>query len=322
MSFDSPLALLALLIVPGALAGWVLVQRRRTRYAIRFTNLDVLGRVVDGTWAWRSRLALSLLLAALAVLCVAVARPIVTTVDTQKGATVVLVVDTSRSMMASDVTPTRLGAAKAAIRRFLDRVPRAVRVGLISFSDEPQVIVSPTTDHRRVRSGVDLLTLGGGTAIGDSIARAVEVGRPPGKPARAGAKPTTAIVLVSDGSQTRGVLTPLKGARRALRANMPVFTIALGTDNGTVELRTIDERKQIATAPPDRATLALIATTTRGGFFEAPSAGRLRSIYGDLGSAVGRVDHRHELTVGFVGAGLILFAAAAALSGAWLPRLP
>jgi Ca-activated chloride channel family protein len=322
MSFDSPFALLALLIVPAALLGYVILQRRRTRYALRFTNLDVLGRVVDGATAWRSRLVLALLLAALTVLCVGVARPIVTTVDTQKGATVVLVVDTSRSMMASDVTPTRLGAAKAAMRRFLVRVPGPVRVGLISFSDEPQVIVSPTTDHRRVRNGVDQLTLGGGTAIGDSIARAVAVGRPPGKPAPAGARPTTAIVLVSDGSQTRGVLTPLEGARRALRANMPVFTIALGTDNGTVELRTIDERKRIATSPPDRATLGSIATTTRGGFFEAPSAGRLETIYGDLGAGVFRVDRRHELTVGFVDAGLILFAAAAVLSGAWLPRLP
>jgi Ca-activated chloride channel family protein len=322
MSFDSPLALLALLVVPAALAGYVLLQRRRTRYALRFTNLDVLGRVVDGASAWRSRLALSLLFAALAVLCIAVARPIVTTVDTQKGATVVLVVDTSRSMMASDVAPTRLGAARTAIRRFLDRVPGSVRVGLISFSDEPQVIVAPTTDHRRVRSGVDQLTLGGGTAIGDSIARAVAAGRPPGRPAPAGARPITAIVLVSDGSQTRGVLTPLQGARRALRANMPVYTIALGTDNGTVELRTIDERKRIATSPPDRATLALIATTTRGGFFEAPSAGRLETIYGDLGSGVFRVDRRRELTAGFVGAGLVLLAAGAVLSGLSHPRLP
>jgi Ca-activated chloride channel homolog len=320
MSFDSPLALLALLIVPGALGGWVLLQRRRARYAIRFTNLDVLGRVVEGTSAWRSRLTLTLLLAALAVLCLAVARPIIRTVDTQKGATVVLVVDTSRSMMASDVTPTRFGAAKTAIRRFLDRVPRSVRVGLISFSDEPQVIVSPTTDHRRVRNGVDLLTLGGGTAIGDSIARAVAVGKPTRPEPRT--RPTTAIVLVSDGSQTRGALTPVQGARRALRANMPVFTIALGTDNGTVELRTIDERKRIATAPPDRATLALIATTTRGGFFEAPSAGRLETIYGDLGAGVFRVERTHALTVGFVGAGLVLFAAGAFLSGLWHTRLP
>jgi Ca-activated chloride channel family protein len=217
------------------------------------------------------------------------------------------------------VAPTRFGAAKTAIDRFLDRVPRSVRVGLISFSDEPLVIVSPTTDHRRVRSGVHLLTLGGGTAIGDSIARAVESGKPaqpePGK------RPTTAIVLVSDGAQTRGLLTPLQGARRALRANMPVFTIALGTDNGTIELRTIDERKQIPTAPPDRATLGLIATTTRGGFFDAPTSGRLETIYGDLGSAVFRVDHRHELTVGFLGAGLVLFAAGV-LSGLWRPLLP
>lgn len=320
MSFDSPLALLALLIVPAALAGYVLLQRRRTRYAIRFTNLDVLGSVADRTSAWRSRLTLLLLLAALAVLCVAVARPTMTTVEAQTGSTVVLVVDTSRSMEATDVTPTRLDAAKAAVRRFLDRVPRSVRVGLISFSDEPQVIVSPTTDHRRVRTGVDLLTLGGGTAIGDSIARAVESGKP-AQP-EPGMRPTTAIVLVSDGAQTRGLLTPLQGARRALRANMPVFTIALGTDNGTVELRTIDERKQIRTAPPDRATLGLIATTTRGGFFDAPSAARLETIYGDLGSAVFRADRRHELTVGFLGAGLVLFAAGAVLSGLWRPLLP
>ena len=320
MSFDSPLALLALLVVPVALAGYALVLRRRTRYALRFTNLEVLGGVVGSTPPWRSRLAVSLLFASLAVLCVAVARPTVTTVDAQSGATVVLVVDTSRSMQATDVAPTRFAAAKAAVDRFLDRAPRSVRVGLISFSDEPQVIVSPTTDHRRVRSGVDLLALGGGTAIGDSIARAVDSGRP-GRPA-SGTRPTTAIVLVSDGAQTRGLLTPLQGARRALRANMPVYTIALGTDNGTVELRTIDERKQIPTAPPDRATLGLIATTTRGGFFDAPTAGRLETIYGDLGSAVFRIDRRHELTFGFVGAGLALLAAGAAFSGLWRPRLP
>jgi len=321
MRFDSPLALLALLIVPVALAGYLLRQRRGARYAISFTNLEVLGGVVRGASPWRRRLTLSCAIAALAVLCVAAARPAVTTVAAETGATVVLVVDTSRSMRATDVAPTRLGAAKVAIRRFLDRVPRSVRIALISFSDEPQVVVSPTTDHGRVRNGVDLLALGGGTAIGDSIARAVEVGRPPGEPVPT-ARPTTAIVLVSDGSQTRGTLTPLRGARRALRANMPVYTIALGTDNATVELRTIDERKQIPAPPPDRATLALIATTTRGGYFEAPSASRLRSIYGDLGSAVFRVERRRELTVGFLGGGLLLLVAAAALSGVWRPRLP
>lgn len=320
MRFDSPLALLALLLVPVALAGYVLRQRRRARYAISFTNLEVLGGVVDRASAWRGRLTLSFVIAALAVLCLAVARPAVTTVEAQAGATVVLVVDTSRSMRATDVAPTRLGAARAAVRRFLDLVPGSVRIALISCSDEPQVLVPPTTDHRRVRNGVEELTLGGGTAIGDSIARAVEVGKP--ALPEPGARPTTAIVLVSDGSQTRGVLTPLRGARRALRANMPVYTIALGTDNATIELRTIDERKQIPAPPPDRATLALIATTTRGGYFEAPNAGRLESIYGDLGAAVFRVDRRRELTVGFVAAGLALFLAAALVSGIGRPHLP
>ncbi len=321
MRFESPLALLALLIVPGALAGHVLLQRRRMRYAVRFTNLEVLEGVVVRTSPWRSRLTVLLFVTALAVLCVAVARPTVTTVDARKGSTVVLVVDTSRSMEATDLAPTRLGAAKAAVDRFLDRVPQSVRVGLISFSDEPEVLVPPTTDHRRVRDGVDLLTIGGGTAIGDSLALAVKVGRSAGRVVPT-ARPTSAIVLVSDGSQTRGALTSLGGARRARSANVPVYTIALGTDNATVELRTIDERKQISIAPPDRDTLAQIATTTRGGYFDAPTAGRLETIYGNLGAAVASVHRRHELTVGFLAAGLVLFTASALLGSAWRPRLP
>ena len=318
MRFESPLALLALLIVPGALAGYALLQRRRMRYAVTFTNLEVLEGVAVRASPWRHRLTVSLFLAALAALCIAAARPAVTTVEARRGSTVVLVVDTSRSMEATDVAPTRLEAAKVAVDRFLDRVPRSVRVGLISFSDEPDVLVQPTTDHRRVRDGVALLTVGGGTAIGDSLALAVKVGRPVVRTAR----PTSAIVLVSDGSQTRGTLTPLGGARRALRANMPVYTVALGTDNAMSELRTIDERKLIAIAPPDRDTLARIATVSYGGFFDAETAGRLETIYGDLGAAVATVEHRRELTVGFLAAGLVLFAAAALLGGASRSRLP
>ena len=318
MRFESPLALLTLLIVPGALAGHALLQRRRMRYAVTFTNLEVLEGVAARASPWRSRLTVSLFAAALAALCVAAARPAVTTIEARKGSTVVLVVDTSRSMEATDVAPTRLEAARAAVDRFLDRVPGSVRVGLISFSDEPEVLVAPTTDHRRVRDGVGLLTLGGGTAIGDSLALAVQVGRPTVRTAR----PTSAIVLVSDGSQTRGSLTPLGGARRALRANMPVYTVALGTDNAKSELRTIDERKLIAIAPPDRDTLARIATVTYGGFFDAETAGRLETIYGDLGSAVATVERRRELTVGFLAAGLVLFAAAVLVGGTRRPRLP
>jgi len=318
MHLESPFALLLLLLVPGALAGHALLWRRRMRYAIRFTNLDVLEGVAARSSPWRSRLTVALFAAAIAALCVAAARPTVTTADATKGSTVVLVVDTSRSMEATDVTPTRLDAAKTAVDRFLDRVPRSVRVGLVSFSDEPTVLVAPTSDHRRVRDGVALLTLGGGTAIGDSLARAVQLGRPSVPTAR----PSSAIVLVSDGSQTRGTLTPLAGARRALRANMPVYTIALGTDDGMTELRTIDERKQIAIAPPDRDTLGRIATTTYGGFFDAPTAGRLETIYGDLGAAVVTVDRRHDLAAGFLGAGLALLAGAALLGTAWRPRLP
>ncbi len=238
----------------------------------------------------------------------------------------VLVVDVSVSMNANDVKPTRFGAARAAISRFVDEVPRKIRIALIAFSDGPEVITPPTTDRQQLRDGIALLTTGFGTAIGDALARGVELARAStaegeGRGRSRAGRPPSAIVLLSDGSQTRGVLSPADGARVAREAGIPVHTIALGTLGGVVTVNR-DGSAISVPVPPDRATLARIAEATGGQTFEATDASRLRAVYERLGSVVGRTRKPREVTFAFVGAGATLLAVATALAGLWAPRLP
>lgn len=332
MSFEAPVWLLTLLLVPLAFGGYLYLERRRARYAVSFTNVGVLAEVVERRSAWRRYLPLGLLLAAIGALCIAVARPTVSLAAPEERASVILVVDVSGSMRAEDVAPTRLDAAREAIRSFMDRSPDGLRIGLIAFSDEPQVIVPPTRDRELLGQGVELLTPGFGTAIGDAVVRAVELGQAiqnadaeaaPPEPSPTGdvKEPLTAILLLSDGSQTRGFVEPLDSAAEAKANNMPVYTISLGTDEGTIEVFRFGEL-QIIPVPPDRQTLAQIAEETGGQYFDAPDADQLKSVYGKLGSEVGRVDEPRQATVGFVLAGAALLVAAAVFSGVWIPRLP
>src|SRR5436189_2973960 len=154
MTFASPLLLLTLLVVPAAAALYVMAQRRHLRYAVSFTNLDVLSQVV-GRSGWRRNLPPALFAIALVSLCVAVARPQTRTLATTEESTVVLVVDASLSMLATDVKPSRLAAAQTAVRSFLARVPSRLRVGLVVFAGEAQVGAPPATDRELVRESVD-----------------------------------------------------------------------------------------------------------------------------------------------------------------------
>lgn len=346
MSFGQPLLLLTLLVVPAAIALYLLAERRHMRYAIRFTNLEVLAGVLGGR-AWRRHVPFALFLLALAALSVGLARPHRSTLVPTDRATVILVVDVSRSMEAKDVKPSRLGAATAAVRLFLKRVPRRLRVGLIAFSGDPAVASPPTTDRRLVRESLDTIQWYpsfGGTAIGDALAAAVKLGQeavredtgdlaaarvaPPTTPARG----LVSILFLSDGAQTRGELQPLEGADRARVAGIPVYTIALGTPNGRLQFdfgghapfgtpnpygngRTVP-------VPPDPATLRAIANTTGGQFFAARSAQALRAAYAKLGSRLGRKPGRSEITYGLVAAAAGLLVAAGVLSALWSPRLP
>jgi Ca-activated chloride channel family protein len=345
LTFERPFLLLTLLLVPLAVALYVLAERRRMRYAIRFTNVDVLAGVVRG-WIWRQYLPPVLFLLALAALCVGMARPQRTTLVPKDRATVILVVDVSRSMESKDVKPSRIGAATEAVRTFLDKVPDRLQVGLIAFAGDPAVAAPPTTDHSLVREALSTLEWYpsfGGTAIGDALAEAVRLGQESvgggnGNLASATtAAPTdrthglVSILFLSDGAQTRGQLLPLEGADRAKAAGIPVYTVALGTPSGTLQFGFSQPprgfpggfgQSRRVPVPPDPDTLRAIANRTGGQFFAARDAKSLQAAYSKLGSRLGRKPGKTEITYGFLAVAAGLLIAAGLLSAAWSPRLP
>ncbi len=327
MSFDRPLALLALALLPAIVVGFVLMRRRRTRYAVRFTNLEVLRGVTPRLSSRREAAVGGLLLAVLALLCVALARPHVNRVSPVENATVVLVVDTSRSMLAGDITPSRLEAAKAAARTFLDRVPDRLRVGLVTFAGEPTVAAVPTHDRALLHASVDAINPfqsgGGGTAIGDALARSVELARESFRERGGTEAPSTGtisgvtILFLSDGRQFRGILPPEAGAALAKRAGIPVYTVALGTDDPSEQAGVFGFAQT-----PDRETLRAIAKTTGGEYFAARSAGALSAAYDNLGSRLGRAKQRTEVTFLVVAVAALALTGAVLLSRLWAPALP
>lgn len=357
MSFLSPWALLGLLLLPLAVGTWFLAERRRMRYAVRFPNLDVLATVAPRRY-WPRLVGPAVFLLGLAALIVAVARPQVSRTVVKDKATVILVVDTSRSMQAKDVKPTRLGAAQEAIRTFLGRAPGDLQVGLVVFAGEAQVATPPTTDHDLVVQavdGIDSYLIYGGTAIGDALRTAVELGRritgeePAAGEIAAGdgsrlirtlaqaadepasGQSPVSILFLSDGAQTRGVLQPLEGAALAKRAGIPVYTVALGTPEGVVDrgafggfggLGTPGQGGQLIPVPPDPETLSAIAEETGGEFSEARTAKALDRAYAKLGSRLGREPGKTEITFLFVALGAGLFLLAGLVAAALEPRLP
>ena len=347
MTFERPLLLVTLLFIPLAIALYLLAERRRMRYAIRFTNVDVLAGVVGGR-IWRRYVPLVLFLLALAALCVGMARPQRSTLVPKDRATVILVVDVSRSMEAKDVKPSRIGAATQAVRLFLKKVPDRLQVGLIAFAGDPAVAAPPTTDRSLVRQALDTLQWYpsfGGTAIGDALAEAVRLGQEAAgagngnlASVRTAASPQTthglvSILFLSDGAQTRGQLLPLEGANRARSAGIPVYTVALGTPNGTLQFGFGSQGppqgfpngfgfRRSVPVPPDPNTLRAIANVTGGQFFAARDAKSLRAAYSKLGSRLGRKPGKSEITWEFLIAAAALLIGAGLLSAAWSPRLP
>lgn len=357
MTFERPYLLLTLLLIGVAAAFWILADRRRARYAVRFTNLEVLATVA-GEHAWRRHVPVALFGLALAALFVGLARPHVDRMITSEKATVILVIDTSRSMQAKDVPPTRLAAAQEAMRLFLDRVPNRLRVGLVVFAGEAQVATPPTRDHELVLQSVDSIgefLIFGGTAIGDALATAVELGKQsidqpdsegeiaaPAASTRilaswreaqvepdsgSGCESLVSILFLSDGAQTRGVLEPLQGAELAKDACFPVYTVALGTPEGTIRrgygwYGGSGGADQLIPVPPDPDTLRAIAETTGGEFTEARTAESLETAYEKLGSNLGREPGQTEITFLLIALAAGLLVAAGVFSALWSPRLP
>ena len=328
MRFESPWLLLFLLVVPAAVLFVLWVERRRARYAVSFTNIGVLASVAQSRRStWRRWTPLALFALALAFAGTALGRPTAEVSTASSRATVVLLVDVSGSMRAQDVKPTRLGAAQAAMFTFLDHVPSHVRVGLVAFSNTPQLLVPPTTDRSIMREGVDLLEPESGTAIGDGLQDAVNtalnsVGHhaPRGKNGHIPA----AIVLLSDGAQTRGVLAPLQGAQLAKDAGIPIYTIALGTKNGTLS----DNGFGFGfggghfPVPPDPATLRAIAQVAGGLAFQAHSAAKVQDAYKRLSNSVVVHQKRREISSWFAGVAAFFLLGSLAAAKATGERLP
>ncbi len=351
MTFASPLFLLALLLVPVALAVYLLVQRRRSRYAVRFTNVDLLANIVPRSPRWRRHVPPALYLVAIAALGIALARPSMTVDVPRDEATVILTMDVSGSMMATDVSPSRLDAAKAAATAFVDQLPAGFRVGLVAFATEARIVLAPTGDRAQVHDAIANLTAGGGTALGDAIALSVQAAHTgqagtvkgagatvpapspapdasstPGSSAPGsstpGAAPLAATVLLSDGANSTGNLEPLQAASQAAAAGVPVYTIALGTADGVVDIRDNQGVIHHLSVPPDPETLASIAETTGARSFQAPTATDLATIYQSLGTKVGYTQEQQEVTQWFAAGALLLVVAGAGLAAVWFNRFP
>lgn len=328
MTFSSPWYLLSLLAPAlGALGLWAW-RRRAPRYTVPFTNVGVLAQVATRSNGWRRHLTGAFVLMSLAALCIGLARPKMTWASPYEKASVVLVLDVSGSMRAEDVEPTRLEAAQKAILRFLEVVPKEVRVGLVAFSSTPEVLATPTTDRDRIRESLRYVFPDAGTAIGDALARAAQLARSAvvdetgGIPGLKPGDPFPATVLfLSDGSQRNGVLTPDEGAAVARKARVPVHTVALGTNEGVIEIERFGEI-QVIPVPPDPITLQRIAEATGGKAYEISDAAKLEEVYANLGDSLGRIERPHEVTVAFVGVGAALLGAAGLLAGLWAPRIP
>jgi Ca-activated chloride channel family protein len=321
MSFASPLALVLLLVLPVAVWRYVVGEQARNRRASQFASPRMMAAVAPVRPGWRRHLPLALYALALAVLIVAAAKPRATVAVPVENAVIMLVTDVSGSMLAKDVKPTRLVAARSAAQTFVKGVPKGVRVGVMAFNQAPRTLQAPTADRAEVRDALEQLASSGGTATGDALDSALTtLQRQPGV---GGKRPPSAIVLLSDGASTRG-RDPRDVAARAAQLRIPIYTVALGTSGGTIQVPRPHNQPGTETrsVPPDPQTMIAVARASRGRAFTAEDADQLNTVYDRLGSQLGTRKAKREITAAFVGGALALLALGGAFSLRWFGRLP
>ena len=312
--------LLALALVPLAVLGYALLERRRRSQAAAFATPALIPNLVGRSPGKLRHLPPALALLALTALVTGLARPHATLSVDQEQATVVLAIDTSRSMVAVDVPPSRLAVAKEAVGRFLEKLPEDYRVGMVSFAQSAQTVLPATANRDAALAALKSLRTGDGTALGEGIARALQVAQR--VPAEKGKKPPASVLVLSDGAQTQGVLEPVAAAARAKKLRIPVYTVAFGTPEGVVEVVDDNGFTQRVTVPPDPPTLRRVSQATGGRFYAAPDADALNAVYEELGSRIGSVKEEREVTAAFAALGATLLLAAGALSAFLFGRLP
>ncbi|WP_089156080.1 VWA domain-containing protein [Micromonospora sp. NBS 11-29] len=312
--FLQPWWLLAVLPVLALAAAYVWRQLHRKQYALRFTNVDLLRTLAPKGLGWRRHAAATAFLLCLLVLATGLARPAMDTREPLERATVMLAVDVSLSMQADDVSPNRLEAAQEAAKQFVGELPTSYNVGLVSFAKAANVLVPPTKDRAAVATAIDGLVLAEATATGEAVFTCLEAIRSVPADGAAGIPPAR-IVLLSDGYRTSGRSVE-EAAAAAQAANVPVSTIAFGTDSGQVDIG-----GQLQRVPVDRTALSQLAETTQGYFYEAATATELKQVYQDMGSSIGYRTEPREITQWYAGIALLLALCAGALSLLWTSRL-
>jgi Ca-activated chloride channel family protein len=321
MTFQAPLLLLLLALVPLVAVLYALMQRRRRKYAVAFTNVDVLAAVAGRSYGRHVPAVFALL--ALAALLVALARPERTVDAERREANVILVFDTSGSMLATDVQPSRLAAAQLAGTTFTDAVPEGFRIGVIGFGSSAQQLSEPTTDKPRVKATIDSLEVAGATAMGDALTLAINSARIPVQDGLGNSRRLpAAIVLLGDGASTRGS-DPIDVVQDTKKYKIPVYTVALGTQNGTLTHTDPDTgATNTERVPPDLLTLQDIARDTGGQFFATADARQLEAVYRNIGTRLTKTKEKQQVTSAFAGGALVLLLLGAGLGLARGARLP
>jgi Ca-activated chloride channel homolog len=319
VSFQSPVYLLALLLVPLSAAVYVLADRRRRAGAARFASAPLMPSVAPSGPGFRRHLPLVFYAVAIAAVAFALARPEATVAVPEERAAVVLATDISGSMEATDVNPSRMTAVRRAALEFLDDAPEDLRIGAVAFNHSVRRIEPPRAEREDARALIESLTPSGGTATGEGVAAAL--GQLSQRGARDRSRPPAAVILLSDGTSTHG-RDPIEVARQAGRLRIPIYTVAFGTDAGTIEVRRPDGGTATRSVPPDREAMRRIATISGARTFNANAGDELATVYERLGSQVATREERREVTAAFVGGAAAFLLIGGAMSLRWFGRLP
>jgi Ca-activated chloride channel family protein len=319
--------LAALLLVPAALSGYVVLRRHRSRRMRAFAAEGLVPTAAGGGPAVRRHVPFAFFLAALSLLVFGLARPRMTIRVPHREGTVVLAFDVSNSMLATDLAPNRMDAAKAAARRFVARQPSHVRMGVVAFSDGGLIVQEPTDVKPDVVAAIDRLTPQGGTSLGQGIFTSLTAiaGEPidvdPTDPAgldraEIGWFGSAAIVLLSDG-ENRSLPDPLAVTELASLAGVRVFPIGIGKPDGTV----LDIDGFSVATRLDEAMLTEIASQTDGTYFAAPDEGALEEVYDSIDLRFTTRKEKTELTGPLAGAAAVLLVVGCGLSLVWFGRV-
>ena len=349
MNFLAPQFLLGLLLIPVAIGFYLWAQRRRSKYAVRFTNLALLSNLTPRRPSWRRHLPPVLYLGAIAALLIGLARPTMVLQVPREDATVILTMDVSGSMRATDVSPTRLDAAKASALSFVDQLPENVRVGVVAFASEPVTLVTPTTDRVQIKSAINSLTARDGTAMGDALMQVLDIAdkvqqegaETPDATAAPNASAAPNPSASPDPSAAPGERSPWSQRSccrtertrsdrrsRSMRPSAPRPWASRSTPSASVRpmarwmSRTTSARPSRSMSRRTPRPSSRSPSITGAQAFDAPTAAQLASVYDNLQSRIGYTEQRQEVTFALVGAGLLLVVLGAGLSAVWFGRLP